>query len=235
MLQVDSINVYYGDVQVLYNVSLQVGCQEIVALLGSNGAGKTTTLKTITGLLKKQTGNISLQGKTLEKMPAYQMVSHGIAMVPEGRKLFPNMTVRENLMIGAFHPEAFARAKESMAWILDMFPRVNERLNQLAGTLSGGEQQMVAISRALMSRPRLLLLDEPSLGLAPNLVEQIFDTIQELNIKQGLTVLVVEQNAQMALQIAHRAYVLENGEIVLSDNADQLLNSEKVREAYLGL
>jgi len=235
LLQVESISVSYGDVQVLYNVTVEVKKGEIVTLLGSNGAGKTTTLKAISGLMRAKSGKLTYGVLDLQTIPAYQLVSRGIVMVPEGRRLFPNMTVYENLLMGAYHREARPGINGNMDRVTEMFPKIKERLRQMAGTLSGGEQQMLAIGRALMSNPKLLMLDEPSLGLAPNLVEQIFETIKDINRKQDVTVLLVEQNANMALQIANRGYVMENGKIVLSGNSKDLLNNDQVRKVYLGL
>jgi branched-chain amino acid transport system ATP-binding protein len=231
MLQVQDIHTYYGHIQALKGVSLEVQQGEIVTLIGSNGAGKSTTLKTITGLLHPRRGQVTLNGKSLNGVPAHKVATMGVAQSPEGRRVFPRMTVLENLEMGAF-----ARGKadpDDLARVFDLFPRLKERIGQKAGTLSGGEQQMLAIGRALMARPSLLLLDEPSMGLSPILVETIFGIVREINA-QGTTVLLVEQNALMALGIAHRGYVLQTGQIVLSDNAPALLRNEMVRKAYLG-
>jgi branched-chain amino acid transport system ATP-binding protein len=232
VLSIDDLHVAYGEIPALKGVALHVERGEIVALLGSNGAGKTTTLRTISGLLTPRRGTITLEGQSLVGLPPHEIVMRGVAHVPEGRRIFNRLTVRENLMMGAYR-----RRDGSIAQDLDrvfrLFPRLKERLQQVAGTLSGGEQQMLAIARALMARPRLLLLDEPSMGLAPVLVEQIFETITDIN-RQGTTVLLVEQNAAMALSIAHRAYVLETGAIVLSGTAAALAENAEVRRAYLG-
>jgi branched-chain amino acid transport system ATP-binding protein len=232
VLRLDGLHVYYGEIHALKGVSLEVQRGEIVALLGNNGAGKTTTLKTISGLLAPRQGSIQLEGRPLVGTPPHDVVGLGIGHVPEGRRIFNRLTVRENLMMGAF-----LRSDGGITTDLDrvfaLFPRLHERLAQVAGTLSGGEQQMLAIARALMARPRLLLLDEPSMGLAPVLVEQIFETITEVN-RQGMTILLVEQNAAMALAIAHRGYVLETGAIALSGTAAALGENVEVRRAYLG-
>lgn len=234
MLKVDEIDVYYGDAQALAGVSLEVEDGQIVALLGANGAGKSTTLRAISGILRPRSGRIMLNGVRLDQLPAHEVVRCGVAHVPEGRRLFPQMTVEENLIMGAFYPAAWKRREESLARVYDLFPRLKERSRQLAGTLSGGEQQMCAIGRALMGQPRLLMLDEPSLGLAPNIVEKIFEVIQEIN-DQGVTILLVEQNAHLALQTAHVGYVLENGRVVRHGAARELLGDNYVRQAYLGL
>ena len=232
MLRVESLDVAYGEIQALRGVALQVGRGEIVTILGNNGAGKTTTLKTISGLLHPTAGMITLEDEPLVGVPAHAIVARGVAHVPEGRRIFNRLTVRENLTMGAY-----LRSDVGIATDLDrvfaLFPRLAERITQVAGTLSGGEQQMLAIGRALMASPRLLLLDEPSMGLAPVLVEQIFDTIGDIN-RQGMTILLVEQNAAMALSIAHRGYVLETGSIALEGTAAQLSNNADVRRAYLG-
>ena len=232
MLRVESLDVAYGEIRALKGVGLDVGQGEIVTILGNNGAGKTTTLKTISGLLHPARGTITLEEQSLVDVPPHAIVSRGVAHVPEGRRIFNRLTVRENLMMGAY-----LRSDSGVAGDLDrvfgLFPRLAERLTQVAGTLSGGEQQMLAIGRALMARPRLLLLDEPSMGLAPVLVEQIFDTILDIN-RQGMTILLVEQNAAMALSIAHRGYVLETGSIALEGTAAQLSDNADVRRAYLG-
>ena len=232
MLSVDALEVAYGEIRALKGVGLGVGRGEIVALLGNNGAGKTTTLKTISGLLHPTRGTVTLDGEPLAGLPPHDIVRKGIAHVPEGRRIFNRLTVRENLMMGAY-----LRRDAGIAGDLDrvfaLFPRLEERVGQVAGTLSGGEQQMLAIGRALMVGPRLLLLDEPSMGLAPVLVEQIFDTIADIN-RQGTTILLVEQNAAMALSIAHRGYVLETGTIALTGTAAELSDNAEVRRAYLG-
>jgi branched-chain amino acid transport system ATP-binding protein len=232
VLKVEALDVAYGEIQALRGVALEVGRGEIVTILGNNGAGKTTTLKTISGLLHPTAGTITLEDEPLVGVPAHAIVARGVAHVPEGRHIFNRLTVRENLTMGAY-----LRSDAGIAADLDrvfaLFPRLAERLTQVAGTLSGGEQQMLAIGRALMATPRLLLLDEPSMGLAPVLVEQIFDTISDIN-RQGMTILLVEQNAAMALSIAHRGYVLETGSIALEGTAAQLSDNADVRRAYLG-
>ena len=232
MLRLDGLDVYYGQIRALKGVSLEVRSGEIVALLGNNGAGKTTTLKTISGLLVPRQGTVHLEDRVLTGTPPHDVVGRGIGHVPEGRRIFNRLSVRENLMMGAFLRSDGGIA-EVLQRVFTLFPRLQERITQVAGTLSGGEQQMLAIGRALMGRPRLLLLDEPSMGLAPVLVEQIFDTIGEVN-RQGTTILLVEQNAAMALSIAHRGYVLETGSVVLSGTAAELSENAEVRRAYLG-
>jgi branched-chain amino acid transport system ATP-binding protein len=232
MLTLDSLDVYYGEIHALRGVALAVRGGEIVTLLGNNGAGKSTTLKTISGLLAPRRGSVVFDGRALAGVAAHEIVARGIAHVPEGRRIFNRLTVRENLTMGAYlRTDGDIDADLDRAF--ELFPRLKERLTQVAGTLSGGEQQMLAIGRALMARPRLLLLDEPSMGLAPVLVEQIFATIGSIN-QQGMTILLVEQNAAMALSIAHRGYVLETGAVVLSGTAAQLAENERVRHAYLG-
>ena len=232
MLRLDGLDVYYGQIRALKGVSLEVHSGEIVALLGNNGAGKTTTLKTISGLLTPRQGTVHLEDRALTGTPPHDVVGRGIGHVPEGRRIFNRLTVRENLMMGAYLRNDGSIA-DDLQRVFALFPRLQERVTQVAGTLSGGEQQMLAIGRALMGRPRLLLLDEPSMGLAPVLVEQIFDTIGAVN-RQGTTILLVEQNAAMALSIAHRGYVLETGSIVLSGTAAELSENAEVRRAYLG-
>ncbi len=234
MLKVDAIDVFYGDAQALDAVSLEVNEGEIVTLVGSNGAGKTTTLRTLSGLLRPRKGAITMHGTRLDKPPAHTVVSMGIAHVPEGRCLFPQMSVWENLTLGAYNTSAWNERAEAIERVYKLFPVLKSRSVQLAGTLSGGEQQMCAIGRALMSRPKLLMLDEPSLGLAPNLVEMIFQIIEEIN-QSGITILLVEQNAYLALQMADRAYVLENGKVSLSGPGREVADNEYVRQAYLGL
>ena len=232
MLSVDNINVYYGAIHAVKDVSLHVNEGEIVTLIGANGAGKTTTLQTISGLLHARSGSITFQDQNIGGIPAHKLVSLGMAQVPEGRRVFLQMSVKENLEMGAFtRPNSEVDA--SIAEVYERFPRLKERMNQVAGTLSGGEQQMLAMGRALMSKPKLLMLDEPSMGLAPILVEQIFDIIKELH-KAGTTILLVEQNARKALQIADRAYVLETGNITLSGTGAELSKSDEVRKAYRG-
>ncbi len=232
MLKVENINVYYGAIHAIKNVSFEVNDGEIVTLIGANGAGKSTTLQTVSGLLHSHTGSIEFMGKNLAGIPPHKVVSLGLAHVPEGRRVFLQMSVEENLEMGAYTRPG-SEIDDSIADIYQRFPRLKERRKQVAGTLSGGEQQMLAMGRAMMSKPRLLMLDEPSMGLAPILVEQIFDIIQELN-KAGTTILLVEQNAQMALSIAHRGYVLETGKIVATGTGAQLLEDEAVKKAYLG-
>ncbi|HYB73851.1 MAG TPA: ABC transporter ATP-binding protein [Candidatus Sulfotelmatobacter sp.] len=234
MLEVQNLQVFYGDVQALWDVSFAVRPGEIVTLVGSNGAGKTTTLKTISGLLRPAAGHVRLEGQDLGALPPHQILSRGIAQIPEGRRLWPHMTVLENLELGAYTAAARHRKDETLEWAFGLFPRLRERRGQLSGTLSGGEQQMVAIARGLMSRPRLLMLDEPSLGLAPLLVEEVFRIVREIN-GQGVTVLLVEQNLRQALEVAHRAYVLETGRVTLSGPSPEVLANAHIRAAYLGL
>ncbi len=232
MLSVEDLHVFYGEIHALKGVALEVGRGEIVAILGNNGAGKTTTLKTISGLLAPRRGRIVLDGEPLAGVPSHDVVLRGIAHVPEGRRIFNRLTVRENLMMGAYLRRD-GGVPADLDRVFALFPRLEERLGQVAGTLSGGEQQMLAIGRALMTAPRLLLLDEPSMGLAPVLVEQIFATIVDIN-HQGITILLVEQNAAMALSVAHRGYVLETGAVALTGTADALVEDPAVRRAYLG-
>jgi branched-chain amino acid transport system ATP-binding protein len=232
MLEVKDIHVYYDTIHALKGVSFTVETGELVTLLGANGAGKTTTLKTLSGLLRPKRGSIELQGAMLEKIEAHEIVRRGVAHAPEGRKVFPRFTVLENLKIGGYTCDKHAVGAE-LDFVFQMFPRLKERQKQYAGTLSGGEQQMLAIGRALMAKPKLLLLDEPSMGLAPKIVEQILETIRTIN-KAGVTVLLVEQNAAMALAISHRGYVLETGEIILKGTAGELAGNDLVRQAYLG-
>ena len=234
MLEVNNIHTFYGKIEALKGVSLHVEEGEIVTLIGANGAGKTTTLRAISGLLKPREGTVKLNGEDLAAYPAHELVYKGISMVPEGRGVFSKLTVEENIEMGAYIEKDKARIESGKERVFNMFPRLRERRKQVAGTLSGGEQQMLATGRALMARPKLLLLDEPSMGLAPILVEGIFDTIKEIN-KEGTTVLLVEQNALMALAIAHRGYVLQTGKIVLSDTAEKLAKNEMVQKAYLGI
>ena len=233
MLTINDINVFYGAIHAIKGVSLEVNEGEIVTLIGANGAGKSTILRTISGLLRPKTGSIQFEGQEIAGMPAHEIVKTGISQVPEGRRIFAEMSVLENLELGAFTRKDKDGIKADMELVFNRFPRLKERIGQLAGTLSGGEQQMLAMGRALMSRPRLLLLDEPSMGLAPLLIKEIFAIIQDIN-KTGTTVLLVEQNANMALSIAHRAYVLETGRITLSGDAKELAASDEVRKAYLG-
>ena len=233
MLKVTEVNAYYGDLQALWGVSLQVNDGELVALVGPNGAGKTTTLKVITGLLNFSSGEIKFNDHDLNKKPAHKIVELGISQVPEGGRVFTGLSVLENLELGAFVSDARKHKDQTLKWVFEIFPRLEERKNQQAGTLSGGERQMLAIGRALMSKPNLLMLDEPSFGLAPILVQQMFEMIGEIN-KQGVTVLLVEQNVRAALELAQRAYVLENGRIVGEGKGDALLSFESIRSAYLG-
>ena len=232
MLTVSDINVYYGAIHAIKNVSFEVNEGEVVALIGANGAGKSTTLKTMSGLLRSQTGTIEFLGQNIMHMPADKLVAAGLAHVPEGRRVFAQMSVEENLEMGAF-TRPNSEIAPGLERVYAHFPRLKERRRQVAGTLSGGEQQMLAMGRALMSSPTLLLLDEPSMGLAPILIEQIFDIVRELHAA-GTTILLVEQNAQMALSIASRAYVMETGKITLSGTGDELLHNDEVRKAYLG-
>jgi len=233
LLKIKDLNVYYGAIHALKGITLEINEGEIVTLIGSNGAGKSTTIKTISGLIAPHTGTIEFLGKQIGGMPAHQINALGIIQIPEGRRVFPEMTVGENLLIGAFLRKDVKGIKEDMDKVYDRFPRMKEREKQVAVTLSGGEQQMLAVGRALMARPKLLLLDEPSMGLAPILVDEVFEIIQEIN-KQGTTILLVEQNAKMALSVANRGYVLQTGEIALSGTACELLNTEEVRKVYLG-
>jgi branched-chain amino acid transport system ATP-binding protein len=233
MLAVERVEVAYGKIQALWGVTFDVRAGEIVALVGANGAGKTTTLKTVSGLLRPAAGAVALDGERLDRLSTMEVVRRGVVHVPEGRKLFPDMSVVDNLLMGAFRAARAAR-RERLERVLAVFPRLRERRDQLAGTLSGGEQQMVAIGRGLMAAPRILMLDEPSLGLAPILVEEMFRVVEEIN-REGVTVLLVEQNTEHALAIAHRGFVLESGRVVLSGTGRELLASERVRQAYLGI
>lgn len=233
MLEINNIDVFYGDLQALWEVSLEVNEGEFVSLIGPNGAGKTTTLRTICGLLKPSSGLITFLGNDLHKESTDKIVNLGISQVPEGGNVFASMSVMENLDVGAFLPRARKEKDQSLEQVFEIFPRLAERKNQRAGTLSGGERQMLAIGRALMSKPKLLMLDEPSFGLAPILVESIFEMVKQIN-KQGVTILLVEQNVRVALELAQRAYVIENGRIVGEGSGDDLLSFESVRSAYLG-
>lgn len=233
MLKVSGLNVHYGVIHAIKGIDFEVNEGEIVTLIGSNGAGKTTTLQTVSGLIKPSGGNIEFLGESLKGLKANKAVSKGLVQVPEGRRVFPHMSVKENLEMGAFTNKSKADLNEGMEWAYNKFPILGERRKQMAGTLSGGEQQMLAIGRAMMARPKLLLLDEPSMGLAPIIVSEIFNIIREIN-KEGTTILLVEQNANMALKIAERAYVLENGKVALSGSAAELLVSDRVKKAYLG-
>jgi branched-chain amino acid transport system ATP-binding protein len=234
MLEVQDLHAYYGNIHALKGISLGVNQGEIVTLIGANGAGKSTTLKTISGLLKPRGGRVLLNGEDLAPYKAHEIVYKDVAMVPEGRGVFSKLTVSENLDMGAFHRSDNQAIQEDLERAFKLFPRLKERRGQVAGTLSGGEQQMLATARALMSHPKLLLMDEPSMGLAPVLVESVFETIESIN-RDGTTILLVEQNAHMALQVADRGYVLQSGEIVLSDTAEALKNNEMVQKAYLGI
>lgn len=234
MLKVEHLDVFYGDLQVLWDVSFEVKQGEIVVLLGANGAGKSTTIKTISSLLKPVRGSITFEGARLDELPSHKIIDCGIAHVPEGRRLFSDMTVEENLIVGALSDKAKSQRIERMNWIYDLFPRLHERRKQPGGTLSGGEQQMLAIGRGLMSRPKLVMFDEPSLGLAPILVSEVFHIVEMVN-QQGVTVLLVEQNVNQTLSMCHRAYVLENGRITLSGTGQEFLNNDHIKEAYLGI
>lgn len=233
LLELKDVHTYYGNIHALKGISLSVEQGEIVTLIGSNGAGKSTTLRTISGLLTPRRGEILLEGQRIDHLPPHEIVTRGVLQSPEGRRIFPRLTVRENLEMGAYQRRDADGVRRDMERVFALFPRLRERINQRGGTLSGGEQQMLAIGRALMGRPRVLLLDEPSMGLAPVLVEQIFDIIQEIN-QQGATILLVEQNARLALGIAHRGYVLETGRITLSGEGKRLLDDPQVKAAYLG-
>lgn len=233
MLEVNGIHSYYGNIEALKGISLTVDKGEIVTLIGANGAGKTTTLKSISGIMHPRHGTITLDGEPIENTPPHQIVTKGIGQSPEGRRIFGALTVMENLEMGAYSRRDSVAIKKDLDYIFTLFPRLSERRSQLGGTLSGGEQQMLAMGRAMMTHPRVLMLDEPSMGLAPVLVEAIFDTIQKLN-QEGTTILLVEQNAAKALQVAHRGYVIETGRIVLNDIASNLRKNERVRKAYLG-
>ena len=233
MLETENLEVYYGAINALKGISFNVEQGEIIALIGANGAGKTTTLHTITGLISAKSGTIRLNGRDITKTPAHRIVSMGMAHVPEGRRVFAQLSVYENLMLGAYTRRNKAEIAETLEHVFERFPRLKERRNQSAGTLSGGEQQMLAMGRALMSKPSIILMDEPSMGLSPLYVNEIFDIIREIN-KSGTTVLLVEQNAKKALSMANRAYVLETGNITLSGDAKELMNNEQVKRAYLG-
>ncbi len=234
LLEVNDVHAYYGNIHALKGISLKVEEGEIVSLIGGNGAGKSTTLRTISGLMNPRDGEVHFADQNIAQYPAHDLVAKGIAMVPEGRGVFAKLTVEENLEMGAFHRNDRAGIKEDIQKSYEMFPRLGERKTQLAGTMSGGEQQMLAVTRALMSKPKLLLMDEPSMGLAPVLVDAIFEAIERIN-QEGMTILLVEQNAHMALQVANRGYVLQTGEIVLSDEAKTLQTNPMVQKAYLGI
>jgi len=234
MLEVKGISTLYGDIQVLTGVTFDVRGGEIITLIGSNGAGKTTTLNTISGLTQTKEGSVSFDGVRIERMPPHRIIELGVTQIPEGRELFPEMSVLENLQLGAYLPRARTLLQESQEWVLDLFPILKARSFQLAGTLSGGEQQMVAIARGLMTRPKLLMLDEPSLGLAPLVVQELFRVFLEINGRQ-VTILLVEQNVHQALEIAHRAYLIETGKIVMEGKSQDFFASDYVRESYLGI
>ena len=234
MLELKDVHTYYGNIHALKGISLRVEKGEIVTLIGSNGAGKSTTLRTIQGINRPRSGSIILEGEELEKLPPHEIAYRGVAQSPEGRMIFPRMTVRENLEMGAYARKDKTGFDDDLARVFSLFPRLKERTNQKGGTLSGGEQQMLAMGRALMARPRILLLDEPSMGLSPILVELIFDTIVAIN-KEGITILLVEQNALMALSIANRGYVIQTGQIILSDEAEKLKKNDMVQKTYLGV
>jgi branched-chain amino acid transport system ATP-binding protein len=234
LLELENVTAFYGDLQALFGITLRVKPGEIVTLIGSNGAGKTTLLRVISGMKNPAAGTLRFLGADVRRVPAHEMVNRGISHVPEGRQVFPFLTVRENLSLGAYTPRARAALKKSLEEQLALFPRLSERMNQLAGTLSGGEQQMLAIARGLMGQPKLLLLDEPSLGLAPKIADEVFDKIQSIR-KAGIAMMIVEQNVVSGLSISDRGYVVQNGAIVLEDTSRNLLSNEKVRAAYLGI
>lgn len=235
MLKIKNINTYYGNIQALKDVSIEIEEGEIITLIGANGAGKTTTLMSISGLVPPRSGEILFEGKSITNMSPEKIVPMGLCQVPEGRHIFPLLTVQENLDMGAFLRRDKDGIKKDMDHAFELFPILAERRNQAGGTLSGGEQQMLAISRALMARPKLLLLDEPSLGLAPLIIRQIFDIIKKINAESGTTIFLVEQNANLALKAAHRGYVMENGHVIMSDTGANLLANDEVRKAYLGI
>ena len=234
MLKVEAIDVFYDDLQVLWDVSFEVQEKEILVLIGANGAGKSTTIKTISSLITPRKGSIHFDGVRLDIVPPHETILHGVVHVPEGRRLFPEMSVEENLIMGSLQRDAKAKRKDTMDHIFDLFPRLKERRKQLGGTLSGGEQQMLAVGRGLMSLPKLMMFDEPSLGLAPILVHNIFDMIKRINV-EGVTILLVEQNVRQTLAMSNRAYVLENGRVVLEGASQNLMSDEHVKEAYLGI
>ncbi len=235
LLKLEGIVTYYGPIKILKNVNLHVYPGEVVSLLGGNASGKTTTMKTILGLIRPVSGTVSFAGHVINGLSTGQIISLGLAPVPEARRIFPSMTVKENLMMGAYvhRKKPYSEIQQDMEKVFALFPRLRERATQIGGTLSGGEQQMLAVGRALMARPKMIIMDEPSMGLAPVLVEKVYEIIKEINQK-GTTMFIVEQNATMALSVAHRGYVLQNGEIVMTDSAENLLKSEKIRKAYLG-
>ncbi len=235
MLEVENIHSYYGNIHALKGISLNIQKGEIITLIGANGAGKSTTLMSICGIEQPRSGSVIFEGRNITRLPAHEIVSLGICQVPEGRRIFPQLTVLENLEMGAYLRRDKDGIKDDLEYVFSLFPILSQRQHQTGGTLSGGEQQMLAISRAIMARPRLLLLDEPSLGLAPLIVQKIFEIIERINSEQGTTIFLVEQNANMALKHAHRGYVLQNGVVVQTDTAEALRNDEKVKEAYLGV
>jgi branched-chain amino acid transport system ATP-binding protein len=234
MLEAQGLNVLYGDYQILWDVSFRVPQGEVIAILGPNGSGKSTLMNTLSGLLRSRTGAISFRGARIDRMPPHRIVGQGLAHVLERRRLFPYLTVRENLLLGAYHPSAKARRQETLADVEALFPRLRERRGQLAGTLSGGEQQMVAIARGLMARPSLLMIDEPFLGLAPKVIEQIAEVISAINRERGITIVFIEQNVELALKLAHRGYILESGRAILDGPSTDLLASSEVKRIFLG-
>jgi branched-chain amino acid transport system ATP-binding protein len=234
MLQVNQVSTGYGEIQIVWDVSFEINEGEIVALVGANGAGKSSLIKTIAGILPCWSGDIRFEGHKVGNLPVPKVITLGIALVPEGRRLFPYMTVLENLEMGAYTETSKQKMADNLAWVYDLFPRLKERAKQLAGTLSGGEQQMVTIGRALMSKPKFLMMDEPSLGLAPLVVDNVFETVKKLQA-EGVTILLVEQNVRKSLEIAHRGYVLEHGRIVMSGDSQSLVEDENIRKAYLGI
>jgi len=234
MLKVEQISAQYGDIKVLWETSLEISSKELVTMVGSNGSGKTTLINTIMGMMHPTSGRIEFLGQPIHQMPPHKIVEGGISLIPEGRKLFPDMTVLENLELGAYIPNARKKIAETLQWVFKLFPRLEERKAQLAGTLSGGEQQMVTVGRGLMSLPKLLLIDEPSMGLAPIVVTELFRTIRTIN-QEGVTIFLVEQNARQAMEISDRTYVLENGRVVRKGTSKELLKDDEIRKAYLGL
>ncbi len=234
MLKVEQVSAQYGDIKVLWEASLEISPKEMVTMVGSNGSGKTTLINTIMGMMHPASGRIEFLGEPIHQLPPHKIVERGISLIPEGRKLFPDMTVLENLELGAYFPNARKRIPETLRWVFELFPRLKERMGQLVGTLSGGEQQMVTVGRGLMSLPQLLLIDEPSMGLAPIVVAELFRTIRKIN-QEGMTVFLVEQNARQAMEISDRTYVLENGRIVRQGKSKDLLKDDDIRKAYLGL
>jgi branched-chain amino acid transport system ATP-binding protein len=234
MLKVNNMDVFYGDLQVLWDISFEVKEKEILVLIGANGAGKSTTIKTVSSLITPIRGSIEFNGTRLDQLPPNKIIEYGVVHVPEGRRLFPDMSVKENLIMGALHREAKSKRTETMEYVYGLFPRLKERSKQMAGTLSGGEQQMLAVGRGLMSLPKLMMFDEPSLGLAPILVEEIFSMVKRIN-GEGVTILLVEQNVRQTLAMCNRAYALENGRVVLEGTGQELMSNEHVRQAYLGI